>query len=112
MTRFGFKPILFVGLMFVAGGLYWFSRVPATGGTFVREHPRAVAARGDRAGLAGSCPLTIAAVTGTRPQEAGLASEIYNTAQQVGGALGLAILATVANSRTKDVLHVRPTRHG
>ena len=45
-------------------------------------------------------PVTIAAVTGTEPDEAGLASGLINTAQQVGGALGLAILASVANSRT------------
>jgi sugar phosphate permease len=44
-------------------------------------------------------------MTGTRPHEAGLASGLVNTGQQVGGALGLAILATIANSRTKSVLH-------
>ena len=49
--------------------------------------------------------MTIAAVTGTRPHEAGLASGLINTSQQVGGALGLAILATVANSRTQSVFH-------
>src|SRR6202023_3110440 len=37
VTRFGFKPILFTGLLFVAAGLLWFSRVPATGGTFAAD---------------------------------------------------------------------------
>jgi EmrB/QacA subfamily drug resistance transporter len=104
VTRFGFKPILFAGLLFVAGGLYWFSHVPATGGTFAADilGPSLLAAIG--LGLS-FVPVTIAAVTGTRPQEAGLASGLVNTAQQVGGALGLAILATIANSRTQDVMH-------
>jgi EmrB/QacA subfamily drug resistance transporter len=104
VTRFGFKPVLLTGLLFVAGGLFWFSRVPPTGGSFVADvlGPSLLAAVG--LGLS-FVPVTIAAVTGTRPREAGLASGLVNTAQQVGGALGLAILATVANSRTKDLLH-------
>jgi EmrB/QacA subfamily drug resistance transporter len=104
VTRFGFKPILVIGLLFVAAGLFWFSRVPGTGGTFTANvlGPSLLAAIG--LGLS-FVPVTIAAVTGTRPHEAGLASGLVNTAQQVGGALGLAILATIANSRTNSVTH-------
>ena len=104
VTRFGFKPVLVAGLLFVAAGLFWFSKVPPHGGTFAADvlGPSVLAAIG--LGLS-FVPVTIAAVTGTRPHEAGLASGLVNTAQQVGGALGLAILATVANSRTKNILH-------
>jgi EmrB/QacA subfamily drug resistance transporter len=104
VTRFGFKPVLVTGMLFVAGGLFWFSRVPGTGGTFAANvlGPSILAAIG--LGLS-FVPVTIAAVTGTRPHEAGLASGLVNTAQQVGGALGLAILASIANSRTQDLIH-------
>jgi MFS family permease len=104
VTRFGFKPVLFTGLLFVAGGLLWFSQVPASGGTFAANilGPSLLAAVG--LGLS-FVPVTIAAVTGTVPEQSGLASGLVNTSQQVGGALGLAILATVANTRTKDILH-------
>jgi EmrB/QacA subfamily drug resistance transporter len=104
VTRFGFKPPLIAGLLFVAGGLLWFSRVPAVGGSFAGHilGPSLLAA----VGLGFSfVPVTIAAVSGTRPDEAGLASGLINTSQQIGGALGLAILATVANSRTQSLFH-------
>jgi sugar phosphate permease len=48
--------------------------------------------------------MTIAAVAGVEPHEAGLASGLINTSQQVGGALGLAILASIANSRTDSLM--------
>ena len=102
VTRLGFKPTLITGLLFVAAGLSWFSQVRA-GGSYAADvlGPSLLAAIG--LGLS-FVTVTIAAVTGTRPHEAGLASGLINTAQQVGGALGLAILATIANSRTKSLL--------
>jgi EmrB/QacA subfamily drug resistance transporter len=102
VTRVGFKPTMIAGLLFVAAGLAWFSQVRA-GGSFAVDvlGPSLLAAVG--LGLS-FVTTTIAAVTGTEPHEAGLASGLINTAQQVGGALGLAILATIANSRTKGLL--------
>jgi EmrB/QacA subfamily drug resistance transporter len=104
VTRLGFKTPLIAGLLLIAGALLWFSQVPATGGSFAADvlGPSVLAAVG--LGFA-FVPVTIAAVTGTKPNEAGLASGLINTSQQVGGALGLAILATIANSRTQSVLH-------
>jgi len=109
VTRIGFKPVLTTGLLFVAAGLLWFSQVSAHG-SFGADvlGPSLLAAIG--LGLS-FVPVTIAAVSGTRPHEAGLASGLVNTAQQVGGALGLAILATVANTRTKDILQAGGHSH-
>jgi len=99
VTRFGFKPVLLTGMLFIAAGLLWFAQIPASGGTFAADllGPSLLAAVG--LGLS-FVPVTIAAVTRIQPDEAGLASGLVNTSQQVGGALGLAILATVANSHT------------
>ncbi|HUA44883.1 MAG TPA: MFS transporter [Solirubrobacteraceae bacterium] len=104
VTRIGFKPTLVAGLLLVAGGLLWFSQVPGTAGSFATNvlGPSLLAAFGF--GLA-FVPVTIAAVTGTKPHQAGLASGLINTSQQIGGALGLAILATIANSHTQSLLH-------
>ena len=104
VTRVGFKPPLIAGILLVAGGLLWFSQVPAAGGSFAADVLGPSLLAGAGFGLA-FVPVTIAAVTGTEPHEAGLASGLANTSQQVGGALGLAILATVANSRTQSLFH-------
>src|SRR4051812_27018091 len=100
-TRIGFKPVLAGGMLLVSAGLLWFSQVSADG-TYVGDvlFPSLLAALG--LGFA-FVPLTIAAVSGVKPDDAGLASGLINTSQQVGGALGLAILAAVANGRSGDV---------
>jgi EmrB/QacA subfamily drug resistance transporter len=102
VTRVGFKPVLAAGLAFVAAGLAWFSQV-SVGGSFASDvvGPSLLAAIG--LGLS-FVTGTIAAVAGVEERDAGLASGLINTSQQVGGALGLAVLATVANSRTESIL--------
>ncbi|HEY2651879.1 MAG TPA: MFS transporter [Solirubrobacteraceae bacterium] len=104
VTRVGFKPPVIAGVLLVAGGLLWFSHAPATGGSFTADILGPSLLAGVGFGLA-FVPVTIAAVTGTKPYDAGVASGLINTSQQIGGAFGLAILATVANSRTQSLIH-------
>ena len=87
VTRIGFKPVLIAGLLLIASGLVWFSRVPAPGGSFSADvlGPSLLAAFGLGFSFVS---VTIGAVTGTEPHEAGLASGLINTSQQIGGALG------------------------
>jgi EmrB/QacA subfamily drug resistance transporter len=102
VTRWGFKPILAAGLLVVALGLAWFSRV-SVGGGFLADilGPSLLAAMGLGFGFVTS---TIAAVSGVRQHEQGLASGLINTSQQIGGALGLAVLSTIATTRTHDLI--------
>jgi EmrB/QacA subfamily drug resistance transporter len=101
-TRFGVKPVLVAGLILTAIGLYWFSLISPEG-TYVGDilFPALISAFG--LGLS-FVPMTIAAVAGVEPHEAGLASGLINTSQQIGGALGLAILAAIANTRTDSLV--------
>src|SRR6266536_2894720 len=102
VTRFGFKPILASGMAFIAVGLGWFSQI-SVGGGFLTDilGPSLLAAIGLGFGFVTS---TIAAVSGVEEREQGLASGLINTSQQIGGALGLAVLSTIATTRTGDVM--------
>ncbi len=102
VTRLGFKPVLIAGMACVAIALVWLSRVPVDG-SYVSDllGPMIIAAIG--LGLA-FVPVTIAAVSNISPDDSGLASGLINTSQQVGGALGLAILGTIASSRTNGLV--------
>jgi MFS family permease len=102
VTRFGFKPILAAGMAFVALGLLWFSQV-SVGGGFLTDilGPSVLAAIGLGFGFVTS---TIAAVSGVQEHEQGIASGLINTSQQIGGALGLAVLSTIATSRTAHLM--------
>jgi len=102
VTKLGYKPVLAAGMLFIVVGLTWFSQV-SVGGGFTTDilGPSLFAAAG--LGFA-FVTTTIAAVSGVEEGEAGLASGLINTSQQIGGALGLAVLSTVATSRTDDVM--------
>ncbi|MGI9097199.1 MAG: MFS transporter [Solirubrobacteraceae bacterium] len=102
VTKLGFKPVLVAGLVLIAIGLLWFSQVPVDG-SYVGDllGPMVLAAIG--LGFA-FVPVTIAAVSSISADDSGLASGLINTSQQIGGALGLAILGTIASSRTTDLV--------
>ena len=102
VTKVGFKPVLITGLVLTAIGLVWFAQVDVDG-TYLADilFPSLIAAVG--LGFA-FVPMTIGAVSGVEPHQAGLASGLINTSQQIGGALGLAILAAIANSHTDGVM--------
>jgi len=100
VTKVGFKPVVITGMLTVAVGLFWFTRI-SPDGSYLSDvlGPSILAGLG--LGLT-FVPVTIAAMSGTKREEAGLASGLINTSQQIGGALGLAILASIANSSTND----------
>jgi EmrB/QacA subfamily drug resistance transporter len=99
VMRFGIKRPLAIGLGLAAIGLLLFARAPV-GGSFLVDVLPAMIFLGVGAGMAFN-PVLLAAMNDVEPQESGLASGIVNTAFMMGGALGLAVLASVAASRTE-----------
>jgi EmrB/QacA subfamily drug resistance transporter len=102
VMRYGIKKPLGAGLGLMALGLLLFARVPVDGNVFVDVIP-ATLAIGLGGGIAFN-PLLLAAMGDVKPEESGLASGIVNTAFMMGGALGLAILASLADFRTDSLL--------
>jgi EmrB/QacA subfamily drug resistance transporter len=102
VTRVGVKPVLIVGLALIAGGLIYFTQISVDGSYFGSLFAGFLMVG---VGLGFSfVPISIAALSGIQPREAGLASGLINTSQQIGGALGVAILTTVATTRTENIL--------
>jgi len=97
-TRFGAKPVLLAGVATMAAGLALMSRAPIDARYVVDVMPALLLA-GIGAGLTFPSVMTLAMSAAT-PEDSGTASGVVNTTQQVGGALGLAVLATLAASRT------------
>jgi EmrB/QacA subfamily drug resistance transporter len=102
VTRFGAWSVLVPGLVLVGAGLALFARAPVDGQYFTDVMPAAILI-GLGAGTAFPAVMGLA-MSGVAPADSGLASGLVNTAQQVGGALGLAVLATLSTSRTDSLV--------
>jgi MFS family permease len=100
VPRFGPRPLIVAGAAMVAGGMFWFSRLTEHAAYF--EHllgPQIVSSVG--LGLV-FVPLALVSLHNVAEQDSGVASSLLNTAQQVGGAIGLALLGTVAWTTVAD----------
>jgi EmrB/QacA subfamily drug resistance transporter len=102
VNRVGVKPALVFGMSLLTIGLLYFTQVSVDGSYWADLFPGFLIL-----GVAipfAFVPITIAALAGTKPQEAGLASGLINTSQQIGGAVGIALLSTIAISTTDDAV--------
>jgi EmrB/QacA subfamily drug resistance transporter len=109
VLRFGARPTMLTGLGLIAAALALFALAPASGGGYLSHIFPAAVLAGTGAGLCFPALMTLAMSSATE-QDAGLASGLVNTTGQIGGALGLAVLATVSASRTSTLLaQHRPT---
>ncbi len=102
VMRFGIKRPLAIGLLLASVGLALFARAPINGNFVVDVLPNMILL-GLGAGIAFN-PLLLAAMSDVAPTESGLASGVANTSFMMGGALGLAILASLAAARTNSLL--------
>ena len=100
-TGFGFRPPLTTGLLLAATGLVLFVRAPVDGSYVVHVLPSMILL-GIGAGMAFN-PVLLAAMSDVEPSESGLASGLVNTSFMMGGALGLAVLASIAASRSHSL---------
>jgi EmrB/QacA subfamily drug resistance transporter len=97
VTRFGAKPIMVIGFIGMLAGMLWYTTIPVHGSYWSDLLPGYLII-----GFAipfAFIPVSIAALTGIEHHEAGLASGIFNTAQQIGGAVGVAVVSSVQISR-------------
>jgi MFS family permease len=102
VTRLGVKPVLVAGMAALTAGLVYFTQV-SVGGSYLADLLPGFLLIGIGLGFS-FVPISIAALAGIRPAEAGLASGLLNTSQQIGGALGIAALSTIATSQTEDAV--------
>jgi EmrB/QacA subfamily drug resistance transporter len=101
VIRYGYRPPLVTGLLLAAAGLLLFARAPVDG-EFVVDVLPSMVLLGFGAGMAFN-PVLMAAMNDVEPSESGLASGVVNTSFMMGGALGLAVLASIAASRSDSL---------
>jgi EmrB/QacA subfamily drug resistance transporter len=107
VTRGGAKLVMAVGMTMIGAGAIWATQVPVHGHFMSNlAGPMAVAGAGTAFAF---IPISIAALAGVREHQAGLASGLLNTSQQLGGAIGIAIASSVAASHTQTLLHTGRT---
>jgi EmrB/QacA subfamily drug resistance transporter len=102
VMRFGPRSVLIASLLLIAAGMFLFTNTPVDGSYLANVMPPMILL-GIGAG-AGFPALMTLAMSGATPSDAGLASGLVNTSAQVGGAIGLAVLATLATERTQELL--------
>jgi EmrB/QacA subfamily drug resistance transporter len=102
VTRIGVKPALVIGMVSLTAGLLYFTQV-SVGGSYLADLLPGFLLIAVGLGFS-FVPISIAALAGIEPHEAGLASGLINTTQQIGGALGIAALSTIATTRTDDAV--------
>jgi EmrB/QacA subfamily drug resistance transporter len=102
-TRFGPKPIIVIGLALLTGAMIWYAQIPVNGSYASDLLPGYLMVG---VGIAFAyVPVSIAALAGVAEREAGLASGLINTSQQIGGAVGVAVASTVFTSRFNTLVH-------
>jgi len=103
VTRGGAKIVMAIGMSLIAGGILWATQVPVHGHFGANlAGPFIVAGAGTAFAF---IPISIAALAGVAEHQAGLASGLLNTGQQLGGAIGIAIASSVAATHTQALLH-------
>ena len=100
VNRVGVKPVIAAGMGFLTAGLLWFTQV-SVGGSYVDDLLPGFLLIAVGLGFS-FVPISIAALAGVHASQAGLASGLFNTSQQIGGALGIAALSAIATSTTEN----------
>jgi EmrB/QacA subfamily drug resistance transporter len=108
IRRIGLRNVSLVGVSFATAGMVWLTQLPVHG-SYVGDLLVGLLPMSIGMGLT-FVPITLLGTGGVQGEDAGLASGLFNTAQQVGGSLGLAILSTIAASQTSSLVHgVKPS---